>query len=186
MEDQEIIELYFSRDEAAIAQTRVRYEGYLRRIALNILANNEDAEECINDTYLNAWNSIPPNRPARLSAYLGAIVRNLAITVFRKRNSASHAGSQYALSLDELGECVSDGETPEEQFESGLVTKAINDYLRSLRPETRIIFICRYYYGDSVSDIAGYFGAGISKIKSSLFRTRQGLREHLEKEGIKV
>ncbi len=186
MEDNEIIELYFSRNENAIAETRTKYGGYLHTIAYNILANNEDSEECVSDTYLKTWNSVPPARPEKLSAYLAAIVRNSAIMVFRKKNTASRAGSQYALSLDELGECVSGSDTPELQAESGMISRTISEYLRTLSDEARIIFVCRYFHNDSVNSIAGYFGASESKIKSSLFRTRKGLREYLEKKGIDV
>lgn len=186
MEDNEIIELYFSRSESAINVTRDKYGKYLRRIAYNILANNEDCDECENDTYFRAWSSIPPKRPTSLSAYLGTLARNIAITMYRKSNAASRAGSQYALSLDELAECVSDSETPELTAEDGMIAKAISDYLRTISAEARIIFVCRYFYNDPVSRIAGYFKSGDSKIKSSLFRTRNGLKEYLAKEGIDV
>ncbi|HBI51420.1 MAG TPA: RNA polymerase subunit sigma-70, partial [Ruminococcaceae bacterium] len=107
MEDIQIVEMYWERNESAISETQSKYGSYLRRIAYNILANDEDSGECENDTYYRAWESIPPNKPVKLSAYLSAITRNLAISLFRSRNTASRAGSQYALSLDELGECVS-------------------------------------------------------------------------------
>ena len=186
MEDNDIIDLYFSRSESAISATREKYGKYLRRIAYNILVNNEDCDECENDTYFKAWSSIPPKRPTSLSAYLGTLARNTAITMYRKSNAASREDSQYALSLDELADCVSDGETPENMAEDGLIAKAISDYLRTLSSEARIIFVCRYFYNDSVSRIAGYFGSGESKIKSSLFRTRNGLKEYLAKEGIEI
>lgn len=186
MEDNEIVELYFSRNENAIVATRTKYEKYLRTIAFNILANNEDTDECVNDTYFKAWESIPPNKPVKLAIYLGAIVRNLAISVFRKQNAASRVGSQYALSLDELAECVSDSESPEDQVEAGVIARAVSDYLRTVSHEARVIFVCRYYYNDPISRIAGYFGTGESKIKSSLFRTRNGLKEYLKKEGLDI
>ena len=184
MEDAEIVEMYFSRNENAIAETHNKYGSYLHRIAYNILANSEDSDECVNDTYMKAWGSIPPTRPMKLGAYLGALVRNTAISVFRRNNTASRAGSQYALSLDELGECVSGSVSVEETAESGIIAKAISDYLRTLSPEARIIFVCRYYFNDPINDIAAYSGASVSKVKSSLFRTRNGLREYLKKEGI--
>lgn len=186
MEDTEIIELYFSRSESAIAETRAKYDGYLRRIAYNVLANNEDSDECVSDTYLKVWNSIPPNRPAHFPAYLAAIVRNVAVSAFRKRNTLSREGSQYAVSLDELAECISGSETPEQQFESGMISRAISSYLRTLSEDARMMFVCRYYFNDSIADIARIFGAGESKVKSSLFRTRNGLKEYLIKEGIDV
>lgn len=186
MEDTQIIEMYWERNESAISETQSKYGSYLRRIAYNILANDEDSGECENDTYYRAWESIPPNKPVKLSAYLSAITRNLAISLFRSRNTASRAGSQYALSLDELGECVSGNDTVESAAESGMIAKSISAFLRTLPQESRIIFVCRYFYNDSISDIAGYFGATEAKIKSSLFRTRKGLKEHLVKEGIEV
>ncbi len=186
MEDTQIIEMYWERNENAIAETQTKYGAYLRRVAYNILANDEDCGECVNDTYYRTWESIPPNRPAKLSAYLAAITRNLAVSMFRRKNTASRAGSQYALSLDELAECVSGNDTVERAAENSLIAKSISDYLRTLPQESRIIFVCRYFYNDSISDIAAYFGAGESKIKSSLFRTRKGLREYLTKEGIEI
>lgn len=186
MDDNEIIELFWARNDAALRETETKYGRYLFSIAQNILASSEDSEECVNDTYYKAWNSIPPNRPEKLAAYLGAVVRNLAITVFRRRSNLSKAPSQYALSLDELAECVSGGETPAEQAEAGLLGKCINAYLRTLSVQARDIFVCRYWFCDSVSDIAGYFGASESKIKSSLFRTRNGLKEYLKKEGFDI
>lgn len=186
MEDTQIVEMYWERNESAIAETQTKYGTYLRRVAYNILANDEDCGECVNDTYFKAWESIPPNRPAKLSAYLAAITRNLAISLFRSKNTASRAGSQYALSLDELSECVSGDDTVEGAAESGMISKSISNYLRTLPQEARVIFVCRYFYNDSITDIAGYFGASESKIKSSLFRTRKGLKEHLTKDGIDI
>ena len=186
MEDNDIVELYLQRNENAIAETRTKYEKYLRTIAFNILANNEDTEECVNDTYYRAWDSIPPNKPVRLAVYLGAVVRNLAVSVFRKHNTASRHDSQYALSLDELSECVSGSGSPEDMAESGMIARSISSYLRTVSSDARVIFVCRYYYNDPISRIAGYFGCSESKIKSSLFRTRAGLKEHLSKEGIDI
>lgn len=186
MEDTQIIEMFWERNETAIAETQTKYGAYLRRVAYNILANDEDCGECVNDTYYRAWESIPPNRPAKLSAYLAAVTRNLAVSMFRKKTAASRAGSQYAVSLDELAECVSGNDTVEGAAENGMIAKSISDYLRTLSQEARIIFVCRYFYNDSISDIAAYFGAGEAKIKSSLFRTRKGLKEYLTKEGIEI
>lgn len=186
MDDNAIVELLWSRNEAGLREIQTKYGSYLYTIANNILANNEDSSECVNDTYMKTWRSIPPKRPEKLSAYLAAIVRNLAITVFRRRGNKAHAGSQYALSLDELGECVSGSELPEEQAEAGYLSKCINAYLRTLTVEARDIFVCRYFFNDSISDICGYFNASETKIKSSLFRSRNGLREYLQKEGFDI
>jgi len=186
MEDSEIIDLFVARNESALRETQSKYGGYLYTIAYNILANNEDSGECVNDTYMKAWQTIPPTIPASLRAYLGTVVRNIAITVFRRRGNLSNGGSQYALSLDELGECVSGGETPQEKADSNLLGQCISGYLRTLPVQTRDIFVCRYYFCDPINDIAGYFGASESKIKSSLYRTRKGLKEYLKKEGFDV
>ncbi len=186
MDDNAIVELLWARDESALTEIQTKYGGYLYTIANNILGSNEDSSECVNDTYFKAWSSIPPNRPAKLGAYLAAVVRNLAITVFRKRGNLSNGGSQYALSLDELAECVSDNETTEQQVEAGYLGKCINAFLRTLNVEARNIFVCRYFFNDSISDIASYFNASETKIKSSLFRSRGALREYLKKEGFEV
>ena len=186
MDDNAIVELLWTRDEAGLREIQTKYGGYLYTVANNILANNEDSSECVNDTYMRAWQSIPPKRPAKLGAYLAVIARNLAITVFRRRGNQSNAASQYALSLDELGECVSGGDLPEDKAEAGFLGKCINAYLRTLSAEARDIFVCRYFFNDSISDICGYFNASETKIKSSLFRSRGGLREYLQKEGFDI
>ena len=186
MEDNAIIELYRSRNEDAIRETGTKYGKYLYKIAYNILGSNEDSDECVNDTYMKAWETIPPNAPARLSLYLGAITRNIAIGVFRKKNTASRGGAQYAISLEELAECVSDGDTTERSADMTRLGKCISDFLRSQSKTNRIIFVCRYYYNDSIGDIAGYFGYGESKVKSALHRTRTALKEYLIKEGFDV
>ena len=186
MNDEEIVDMYLARNENAIAETKNKYEKYLHCIAYNILANNEDSDECVNDTYMRAWSSIPPNKPVKLGSYLGTIARNIAVTVFRKQNTASRAGSQYALSLDELAECVSGNDSTETQADSNFIAESIGRYLRKLPVNTRTMFVCRYYFNDSINDIAGYFGATETKVKSALFRARKGLKEHLIKEGIDV
>ncbi len=183
MEDSAIIDLFLSRSENALRETQSKYDSYLYKIAFNILGSHEDSSECVNDTYYKAWESIPPNRPKKLSAYLGTIVRNTAITLFRQHNTASRADSQYALSLEELGDCVSDVNRTDESADLDFLSKCISDYLRTLPSESRNIFMCRYYFNDSISDIASAFGATEAKIKSSLFRTRNGLKQHLTNQG---
>ncbi len=183
MEDSEIINLYFERNESAIGETEKKYGHYLFKIANNILCNNEDSSECVNDTYLRTWNTIPPKKPDLLSTFLGKIIRRLAIDSFRRKNAEKRGKSEYALSLSELDECVPDSSLTETQYEHKLLSESINLFLLSLPKENRDIFICRYFYSDSVKDIASFFGCGESKIKSSLFRSRKALKEHLEKEG---
>ncbi len=186
MQDEKIVELYFQRDESAIAYTQEKYDGYLYKIAYNILTSAEDSKESVNDTYLAAWNSIPPHRPGILSTYLGKLTRRISIDIFRKRNRIKRQGSEYALSLTELSECISDKNTPESEYEIKMLGEAINAYLSTISAESRNIFIGRYYFLDSVKDVARYCGISESKVKTSLHRTRKGLGEYLKKEGFIV
>lgn len=184
MEDASIVDLYWNRDEAAVHETEMKYQNYLMKIATNILYCEEDSMESVNDTYMKAWNSMPSHRPSILSTYLGKITRQISIDIFRKRNSAKRKDSQYALSLNELEECCSGGNTVEEQVELHELAASINNYLWSLSEETRGIFLCRYYYMDSIAEIAAYCSVSQSKVKSMLFRTRNGLKKHLEQEDL--
>lgn len=181
MDDREIVELYHKRNEVAIAHTRDKYEVYLTKIAYNILADIEDSRESVNDTYLKAWNSMPPHKPDVLSSFLARITRTTSIDIFRKRRSSKRIGSEYTVSLDELNECVSDS-SPQSSTELKALTEAINGYLRSAKEEHRNIFIMRYYFFDSVKAISVCTGYTEGKIKSILFRMRSGLRDYLEKE----
>lgn len=182
MEDSKIIEMYWERNEAAISETQQKYGNYLTKIAYNILADVEDSRESVNDTYLKAWNSIPPYKPVVLSGFLGKITRRISIDIFRKKTAKKRVDSQYVLSLNELYECSSDQGNPEKEFDSKILTNAINDWLVSLSDETRKIFVCRYFHFDSISDIAQYTSSSESKIKSTLHRARLSLKEYLEKE----
>ncbi len=186
MEDMEIVELYWNRDEAAIARTQEKYGRYLVKIAYNILLDMEDSKESVNDTYYSAWKSMPPHRPQALSTYLAKIARQISIDIFRKKNSRKRRHSQYALSLSELEECVSGGETPQQRVELGLLAQAISAYLGTVSKEARVLFVCRYFYMDSLSEIAEYTRYSESKIKSSLYRTRRNLKAYLEKEGFVI
>ena len=183
MEDSEIVDLYWDRDEAAISHTQEKYDRYLTKIALNILSDAEDSRESVNDTYLAAWNSMPPHRPGVLSAYLAKLTRRISIDCFRGRNRAKRRDSQYALSLEELGECVSGGNTTEEIVNVKLLADAIGVYLRLQSPGARTAFLARYYYLDSLKEVAAACGMTESQTKSLLYRTRVGLKEYLRKEG---
>lgn len=183
MEDHEIVALYWDRDENSIAQTQRRYGGYLYKIAFQILTDRLDSEESVNETYWRAWNSIPPHRPGVLRTYLGKITRQLSIDRLRSRGREKRRGSEYALSLSELEECVSAGDTTQEQADLRLLVQSIEVFLSTLPPEARTTFVGRYYYLDPIRDIAGYYGMSQSKVKSLLYRTRQGLKKHLEQEG---
>ncbi len=186
MRDEEIVALYWRREEAALRETQQRYGRYLTGIAYHILADAGASEECVNDTYLKAWNAIPPHRPARLDTFLGRLARQTAIDGLRARGRQKRQGSQYALSLEELEDCVIGGGRPEDEADAHLLAEAIGGYLRGLKPEARTAFIERYYYFDPLKEIAARHGLGEAKLKSLLFRTRQGLKLWLEKEGFFV
>lgn len=186
MEDEQIVSLYWDRDETAIQETQLKYERYLNKIAYNILANLEDSRESVNDTYLAAWNSMPPHRPSILSAYLAKLTRRISIDCFRCRTRDKRMPSEYAISLDELGDCVSGGNTTEEIVNVKLLADTIGIYLRLQSEEARTAFIGRYYFLDSLKEVAAYCGMSESKAKSLLYRTRVGLKEYLEKEGFSV
>lgn len=184
VEDSRIVALYFDRNEAAIDLTEKKYGHYLTKIAYNILADREDSKESVNDTYLAAWNSIPPHRPQMLSTYLGKLTRRISIDLLRKRTSQKRQAGEFALSLDELDNCLSGGDTTAATVECQQLAAAIAEYLRTLTPEARNVFIGRYYYLDPVKKIAGYCHISESKTKILLHRARQGLWEHLQKEGL--
>lgn len=183
MEDEKIVALYWQRDEGAVRETENKYGRYLTKIAYNVLANWEDSQESVNDTYHKAWESMPPHRPSVLSSYLGKITRETSIDIFRKRNSGKRRGSEYAISLSELEECAGGGGDPEEAVDLRLLAEAIGAYLRTLSKEARDAFVGRYYFMDPVREVAGYCGMSESKAKSLLHRTRLGLKAYLEQEG---
>lgn len=185
MEDSQIVALYWDRDEAAIDHTQKKYGKYLTKIAYNILSDREDAGESVNDTYLAAWNSMPPHRPGVLATYLGKLTRRISIDLFRKKNAEKRWPGEYVLSLEELGQCVGGTDT-QEQMELQLLCDSIAAFLRAQSTETRRVFIGRYYYLDPVKEIARYCGISESKVKVLLYRTRQALRKHLEEEGFAV
>ena len=186
MKDNEIVELYWKRNEDAIHHTQEKYQGYLFRVAYNILADIEDCEECVNDTYLAAWNSIPPHRPHALSTYLGKITRQLSIDVFRKKNALKRYSSEYAVSLDELSDTFSGGKSPEQILNAKMMNQAVNFFVHALPEDAQKAFFGRYFFFDSIKDIAGYCGMKESKLKSLLYRTRQQLKMYLIKEEFDV
>ena len=184
VDDAEIIKLYFDRDEAAVAETAEKYGIYCYTIAFNVLGSEEDSKETVNDTYLKAWNSIPPHRPTVFSAFIGKITRRLSISKWRKHTAEKRGGNEYELSLDELSECVADKSDTEKKLEDKEITALINKFLRDLPETQRNVFICRYWYMDSVSSIANEFRFSESKVKSMLMRTRQKLKQRLTEEGL--
>lgn len=186
MEDQQIIELYWQRSEEAIAQTARKYGRYCHTIAYNILQNECDSDECVNDTYMRTWNSIPPRRPALLSALLAAITRNLALDRYKHNVAQKRGGGQVQLALDELYECIPAGKSEEELIESRVLTDALNRFLGGLPERTRRIFMLRYWYLCSVGKIAQSMGLSESGVKMSLLRSRRQLKAMLQKEGINL
>lgn len=185
-EDSRIIELYFERNESAVAETDKKYGAYCMTVSKNILGNEEDAKECLNDTYLAAWNSIPPKIPEKLSLFLGKITRNLSLNRFRKNEAKKRGGGTADIVFDEIGEIISGSDNPEEKFERKEIIGAVNEFLRTLPEEKRSIFICRYWYFDSIEDIAARFGKKESGIYSSLERTRKNLRKYLSERGYEI
>lgn len=184
MRDSDIIALYWARDERAIAATADRYGSYCYSIAYNILYSHEDAEECVNNTYLGAWESIPPQHPKRLSAYLGKITRNLSLNRYKKNRVRKRGGGQTELVLSELEDCIPSKKSVEHAVEEMVFVEAINRFLYAMPEQKRNIFIRRYWYLYSIQDIAKAYGMSESKVTSMLFRMRKELKTHLEKEGI--
>ena len=184
MEDEHIVALYWDRSENAIAETASKYGKYCYSIAYNILADHNDAEESVNDTYLGAWNSMPPHKPAILSTFLGKITRRIAIKKWQKGHAAKRGGGEIAIAFDELEECIPAGQNVEQEMEAAELGKVIDKFVMLLPLTERNIFICRYWYLDAVSDICQQFGFSQSKVKSMLHRTRKKLQVYLKKEGV--
>lgn len=182
MEDQQIVDLYWNREPEAIAQSETKYGAYCRSIALGIVGSREDAEECCNDTWLRAWEAMPPQRPSRLSAFLGKITRNLALDRFDYNHAAKRSGAFDQL-LSELSDCIPDRRDAYAALE---LRDCLNRFLRQLPQDQRDLFLRRYWHCRSIEDLAGQYHMSISAVKSSLFRTRNKLRKFLEKEGIGI
>ncbi len=182
MDDSRIIDLYWRRDQEAIVQTERKYGGYCRHIAHNILTDRQDAEECLNDTWLRAWNSMPEERPGILSAFLGAITRNLSLDRYRRKYAKKRGEGQTPYILDELRDCAGKDE-PAAYVERMELAESIGRFLEEMNVKNRVIFVRRYWYMDSITAIAERVCCSESRIKSSLFRSRKKLRAHLEREG---
>ncbi len=182
MDDLHIIQLYFNRSENAISETEAKYGKLCLHIARNILADESDSEECVNDTYLSLWNSIPPLRPDNLKAFISRVTRNIALKRLRY-NTALKRSKEMEISLTELEAVL-----PSDDLQPGLdeqqLGRLINDFLQTVALDCRNVFLRRYWYFDSVADIAARYAFSTSKVKSMLFQTRNKLREYLSKEGI--
>ena len=184
MEDKSILDLYFERDERAIIESEKKYGRYCFVIANNILTNEHDSEECVNDTWNKTWNSIPPQRPNVFSAFLIKITRNLSLKKLRFKTAEKRGGGNTTLSYDELSECIPDGQNILSTVEENELARVISDFLRAIPETDRKIFICRYFYCDSIEEISKRFGFGESKVKMKLMRTRNKLRTHLTERGL--
>lgn len=182
MEDSAIVDLYWHRAEDAIPETERKYGRYCRRIAYNITDNNEDTEECVNDTWLGAWNAMPDKRPSILAAFLGTITRNFALNRLEARYSRKRGGGEAALALDELSDCIPADANPQRQLEERELEAAVDSFVAALPETERRIFIARYWFLIPVREIADRLGCTQSKVKTSLFRTRNKLRSYLEDE----
>ena len=186
MEDSRIVDLYWARSEQAIAETERKYGGYCRAIARNILKNEEDTDECVSDTWLRAWNAMPDARPSILSAFLGRITRNLSFDRFKAAHTDKRGGGNLPAALDELPECVPAPGGVEDTVAEHELSQAIDRFLRTLPERECSVFLRRYWYVDSIAEIALRFGLKENSVKSILFRTREKLQRYLEKEGIAI
>lgn len=184
MDDCQIVALYLQRSEQAIAETDAKYGKYCFSIANNILENSEDAEETVNDTYNGAWNAIPPHRPAVLSTFLGKITRRIAIKRWQMNRSLKRGGGEVALALEELSACIPARNSVEKEMETAELSRILNRFVLTLPQTERNVFICRYWYLDSIINIAQRYGFSQSKVKSMLSRTRKKLYNNLQKEEI--
>ena len=183
MDDKRIVDLYFSRNEEAIAQTDKKYGHYCYCIAYSILANREDAEESVSDTYMTAWRRIPPRRPAVLSTFLGKITRHISIDQWRARSATKRGGGEVPLALEELKDCISGMQDVEMEYERKEILNAYVKFLDTLPATERRVFLCRYWYVESIETIADKFDFSESKVKTMLHRTRAKLRKQFAKEG---
>lgn len=184
MNDNKIIELFFARDPQAVQAAKDTYGGYCAYIAGNLLQNQMDQEECLNDTWLRAWNAIPPARPEKLGPFLGKITRNLALNRIRREQTQKRGGGMVQVAVDELAECIPSGGDAFEALEEKQLAQVLNCFLKGLPQEKRVAFVLRYYYGTSITNIAGQLRCSESRVKSMLHRTRKQLRAVLEQEGI--
>ena len=186
LEDSRIIALFFERSEQAIEELDKKYGAAVRRTAFNIIGSRQDAEECVNDTYLRAWGAMPPHRPSRLAAFLGKITRNLALDAYKKQDAQKRGGGQMALALAELEECIPAPQRVAEEAEEGLITGYIQEFLEVQSPEKRKVFLLRYWYVQPIAKISRQTGLTESKITTLLFRMRRDLKLYLEEKGVAV
>lgn len=186
MKDAQILELYWGREERAIYETQKTYGNYCYSIAWNILYSREDSDECVNDTWLRAWNAIPPKRPNRLALFLGTITRNLSLDRWKERHAMKRGKGEMELALDELTECLPALHSTEDAVAAAELERLIDEFLHTLPQRECNIFLRRYWYVEEYADIARRYGMKLNTVKTSLFRTRAKLRDYLEKEGVVI
>lgn len=184
MDDAKIVELYWARSEQAISETELKYGRYCRAISFNILADAADAEECVNDAYLSAWNSMPSNRPSLLAPYLGKLTRWLSLNRLRDGDCLKRGGGEVSLALEELAETLDSGADTEKELELRELNRALRRLLEGLKKEERDVFLSRYWYVAPIAEIAEKSGFSESKVKSMLHRTRKKLLAQLKEEGL--
>jgi RNA polymerase sigma-70 factor (ECF subfamily) len=182
MRDEEIIKLYFDRDGDAVARTQEKYGAYLYTVSYDLIRNEQDAEECVNDAYSAAWNSMPPNRPAVLRTYLCKLVRNITLKRIREQSAQKRGGGQVMLALDEL-EGLVPGQTEDREYAEAL-SRSVRDFVKGMQPDARRVFLQRYYYFTDIRTIAEKNGFTKSKVKMMLKRSRDALREKLASEDL--
>ena len=185
MDDGKIIDLFWQRDESAIDETRRKYGKLCYSVAFNILGDSRDSEEAVNDTYLGVWNAIPPHKPVIFSSFITRITRNISLKIWRYKY-AEKRGCNVVASLEELGDCIPADSSIDDEIDVKELSVHIDAFLRTLKENERVVFLRRYWFCDSIADIAKRFGASEGKIKMQLCRTRQKLREYLDKEGIVI
>lgn len=186
MDDSQIIDLYWARTQQAIVESEEKYGPYCQTIARRILDREEDAEECVNDTWLRAWNAMPPQRPNSLSAFFGKLTRNLSLDRWRRIRAARRGGSQVEVVLHELEGCLPDHRRPDEELEAGETAALISAFLRRQPELDRVLFVRRYFHLEPLKDLAGRFGLTTGQVKSKLHRMRGRLKQELEREGVAV
>ena len=182
MEDKQIVDMYWARNEEAITQTSVKYGSMMHATSKSIVGSHEDAEECVNDAYLAAWNSMPENRPTYLGGYMAKIIRNISLNRYDRNHAAKRQGVQVVF--EELEGCLSDSVTPEEEYEQGCLKEVLDNFLASLDEQKRVIFLRRYFYTDSIAEIAQRMQVSEGKVKSILFRLRGQLAAVLKEAGV--
>lgn len=182
--DIQIVNLLLARQESGLIKLQDKYSNYCFTIANRILSDKEDSEECVNDTWLKTWNSIPPNKPENLAGYIAKIVRNLALNCYEKNHAAKRGGGQVEMSFDELSDCLADRSKVEENFERKELSDVISRFLKEKDEKKRVIFIQRYFYMADYTDIAKRMGMKESSVRSALSRMRKELKNYLEQEDI--